>query len=155
MPITGDVWGKESVNTTAPQMADEIERMKDGAKRAQLAATQNNQAVAMEGAPGPMKQAHDLVAGGVIHDATSKVDPNDPQAQIEELKKRADKLEQAAELVAKSGTGNVQAQQTYLRAAALVRQHAVQIHAQLMAQLHDAAQQAASQPGVPMTPVVR
>lgn len=153
-----DMYGQSSVSATAPQMEQEVLNMQDSvrrAKAAQIAATQNNQGVAMNGAPGPMVQAHDLVAGGVIHASQKAADPDDPQTHIDDLNKRAGKLEAEAELIGKGKTPNPGAQQTYLRAASLVRQQAHQVHAQWMASLAQQAQQAAQQGGQPMTPVVR
>lgn len=154
MPMQGGYYGQESVEGTAPQMADEIMQMSDEAKAARLSAAKKNLAAAT-GGPGPATtRAHEEVASAHAADAMDGIEPTDVPARVAALDKRADLLKAEADKVQESGTGNFHAQQTYLRAAALLHQQARDLHLQwtqaitesMKAQAGATTQPAATQP---------
>jgi hypothetical protein len=129
-------WGGVPKDTATQ---DALLSMTDTAKKARLAATRQN-LNSVFGQGEPTAQAHEALAAANAANAVADVDPEDIGAKVTAMDKRADALEKEAEMVQKSGTGNYHAQQTYLKAAAILRNKARQIHAQWMESITQQAQ---------------
>jgi hypothetical protein len=150
MPLLGDPIpyagrGAESVPEGGALQADLVNMARTSA------AKKNLQTAFDDTEKAPNKMSHDVLATANVTDAVRAVDPNDIPAQVQALDKRASALEKEADMVQKSGTGNFKAQQTYLRAAAIVRTRARTLHARWMASLTD-MQKTATQPAATSQP---
>jgi hypothetical protein len=140
--------------TPGSALEGDILRMSDQAKRAQLAATKKNLGAAF-GEGQPDTRAHQELATANIFDTLKEVDPNDPEAKIQALDKRAKGLEDEAQKIldygVKTGHPNPTAHQTYLKAAAFVRAQARKLYQDWQDSLVQATQQIAQQQGIQPT----
>jgi cell division protein FtsN len=104
-----------------------------------------------------MRSSADVLADSNHADVQKGMDPNDPLKMVQALDKRAGDLEAEAQRVQEfgieHGRPNPQAQQNYLKASALLRKRARDLHAQwqeslnqkMQAQQQQEAQQQAQQ----------